>query len=170
MTSSNNDSKPPTARRAKPAVLVDQTFSVSRPPEVVFDYLANPSNLAVWQTSKTSVEQLTDGPPQLGTRVRERTKAPGGKEFEQIVEFTEFDRPVRVRAHIVEGPYPIDGTWSFEPDDGGTRVHFVAEGALRGLMRILQPVAKRMIARQMAGYHQNLRRNVEAVHAESAPS
>jgi len=149
---------------------IEQTFSVNRPPEIVFDYLTNPSNLADWQTSKTSVEQLTDGPPQVGTRVRERTKPPGGKEFEQIVEFTEFDRPARVHAHIVEGPYPIDGTWSFEPADGGTRVHFVAEGALSGVMRILQPVAKRMIARQMAGYHQNLRRNVEAVQAESAAS
>ena len=147
---------------------IEQTFSVNRPPEIVFDYLTNPSNLAAWQTSKTSVEQLTDGPPQLGTRVRERTKPPGGKEFEQIVEFTEFDRPARVHAHIVEGPHPIDGTWSFEPDDGGTRVHFVAEGALRGAMRILQPVAKRMIARQMAGYHQNLGRNVEARESAAA--
>ncbi|MGH3022597.1 MAG: SRPBCC family protein [Gaiellaceae bacterium] len=94
---------------------------MSRPPEVVFDYLTNPSNLADWQTSKTSVEQLTDGAPQLGTRVRERTKALGGKEFEQIVEFTEFDRPARVQAHIAEGPYPIDGTWSFESDNEGTR-------------------------------------------------
>jgi uncharacterized protein YndB with AHSA1/START domain len=72
---------------------VEQTFSVRRPPEVVFDYLTNPSNLAEWQTSKTSVEQLTDGPPRLGTRVRERTKGPGGREFEQLVEFTEFVRP-----------------------------------------------------------------------------
>jgi uncharacterized protein YndB with AHSA1/START domain len=132
MTSSHNNSKPTTGRRAKLAVLVEQTFSVSRPPEVVFDYLTNPSNLPDWQTSKTSVEQLTDGAPRLGTRIRERTKPPGGKEFEQIVEFTEFDRPVRVHAHIVDGPYPIDGTWSFESDGDGTRVHFVAGGELRG--------------------------------------
>src|SRR2546430_10415883 len=72
---------------------IEQTFSVNRPPEVVFDYLTNPSKLADWQTSKTSVEQLTDCAPRLGTRVRERTKPPGGKEFEQIVEFTEFERP-----------------------------------------------------------------------------
>ena len=141
---------------------MEQTFFVSRPPEVVFDYLTNPSNLADWQTSKTSVEQLTEGAPQLGTRVRERTKPAGGKVFEQIVEFTEFDRPVRVHAHIVEGPHPIDGTWSFEPAGDGTRVHFVAEGGLRGVIRVLQPVAKLVMARQMAGYHRNLRRNVEA--------
>lgn len=141
---------------------MEQMFSVSRPQEVVFDYLTNPANLAEWQTSKTSVEQLTDGAPGVGTRVRERTKPPGGKEFEQIVEFTEFERPVRVHMHIVEGPYPIDGTWSFEPDRDGTRVHFLAEGELRGMMRVLQPVAKRVIVRQMAGYHRNLRRNLEA--------
>ena len=141
---------------------IEQTFFVSRPPVVVFDYLTNPSNLADWQTSKTSVEQLTDGAPGLGTRVLERTRPPGGKEFEQIVEFTVFDRPERVHAHIVEGPYPIDGTWSFEPLGDGTQVHFVAQGELRGAMRVLQPVAKLLMGRQMAGYHRNLRRNVEA--------
>jgi uncharacterized protein YndB with AHSA1/START domain len=141
---------------------VEETFLVSRPPEVVFDYLTNPLKLAEWQKSKTSVEQLTDGAPGLGTRIRERTKQPGGSEFEQIVEFTEFERPVRVRVHIAEGPYPVDGTWSFQSDGEGTRVHFVAEGELRGTLRLLQPLAVRLIARQMAGYHRNLRRNVEA--------
>ena len=53
------------------SMLIEQTFSVSRPPEIVFDYLANPSNVPDWQTSKTSVEQLTDGPPRVGhTRPR----------------------------------------------------------------------------------------------------
>jgi uncharacterized protein YndB with AHSA1/START domain len=140
---------------------LEQSFRVSRPPEVVFDYLTNPANLADWQPSKTFVEQLTDGPPRLGTRVRERTKRPGGKEFEQIVEFREFDRPERVHVHIVEGPYPVDGSWSFEPEGDGTRVRFVAEGELRGVMRLLQPVAKLMLGRQMAGCHRNLRRNLE---------
>jgi uncharacterized protein YndB with AHSA1/START domain len=120
---------------------------VGQPPEVAFDYVTDPSKLANWQTSKTSVEQLTDGPAELGTRVPERTKPPGGKEFEQIVELTEFDRPRRLRVHIVEGPYPIDGTWTFAPDEDGTQVTFAAEGELRGLMRILQPLVRLVNAR-----------------------
>jgi len=143
-------------------VRLEQTFSIRRPPEIVFDYLTNPSNLAEWQTSKTSVEQLTDGPPQLGTRVRERTRGPGGKEFEQVVEFTEFDRPRHVHVHIVEGPYAVDGSWWFEPDGESTRVRFVAEGELAGAMRLLQPLLKRFLARRMAGYHRNLARRVGA--------
>ena len=142
---------------------VEETLHVARPPAVVFDYVTDPATLAAWQTSKTAVEQLTDGPPGLGTRVRERTRGPGGREFEQVVEFTEFERPRRVHVHIVEGPYPVDATWTFEPDGDGTRVRFLAAGETHGLMRALEPLARRMLARRMHEYHENLRRNVEAV-------
>ena len=141
---------------------IEQSFTVRRPPEVVFDYLTDPVNLTAWQTSKTSVEQISVGAPGLGTRIRERTKGPRGREFEQIVEFTEFVRPARVHAHIVEGPYPVDGTWSFAAEGAGTRVEFIAEGELPGVPRLLQPLARRLLARQMARYHHNLRRNIES--------
>jgi carbon monoxide dehydrogenase subunit G len=140
---------------------IEQSFSVDRPPAEVFDYLTDPSTLADWQTSKTLVQPLTDGPPRLGARVRERTKPPGRSEFEQVVEFTEFDRPRRVHVHVVEGPFPVDGTWSFEPQGEGTRVRFVAEGALPGVMRALQPLVRPVVARQFAGYHRTLKRNLE---------
>jgi hypothetical protein len=58
-------------------VRIEQTFIVARPPEAVFDYLTDPSKVAEWQTAKTSVESLTDGPPRLGSRMRERTRPPG---------------------------------------------------------------------------------------------
>jgi len=141
---------------------IEQSFHVASPPEAVFDYLTNPARLRDWQTSKTRVEVLTDGPPRHGYRVREWTKPPGAREFEQVVEFTDFDRPHRVHTHIVEGPQPIDGTWVFTPAGNGTRVHFVAEGPLRGPMRIAEPIVKRVIDRQFKQYHENLRRNIEA--------
>jgi carbon monoxide dehydrogenase subunit G len=142
---------------------ITQSFSIARPPEVVFDYVVDPANLAAWQTSKTRVEPITEGAPRAGYRVREWTKPPGAKEFEQVVELSEFERPRRLGTHIVEGPQPIDGTWTFEPDGAGTRVEFVAEGELRGFLRLIGPVARRVIDRQFAGYHANLRRNVEAL-------
>lgn len=139
---------------------ISETFVAAAPPEVVFDYMTDPANLARWQTSKTLVEPLTEGPMRLGTRVRERTKPPGAREFEQIVEFTAFDRPRRFHVHVVEGPYPIDGTWSLQPHQAGTQVTFVAEGELRGWLRYVSPLAQRAIARQFAEYHRNLCRNL----------
>jgi len=140
---------------------IEETFRVAAPPEAVFDYMTDPANLCDWQTTKTRVEVLTDGPPRLGYRLREWTKPPGAREFEQVVEFTEFDRGRRFHVHIVEGPYPVDGEWTMEPDGDGTRVHFVAAGELKGAMKLAAPIMGRMMGRQFRGYHRNLARNVE---------
>jgi carbon monoxide dehydrogenase subunit G len=140
---------------------LEQSFSVERPPEVVFDYMTDPANLAQWQTTKTFVEQLTPGPPGLGSRFREGTKPPVGKEFEMVTEFIEFDRPRRFHVHVVDGPHPIDGTWSLESDGIGTRVRFVAQGKFGGVLGWLEPLTRRMLARQFAKYHRNLRINLE---------
>lgn len=153
------------------AMRIEETVAIARSPEVVFDYVAEPANLAAWQTSKTSVEQLTPGPPGLGTRVRERTRPSGGRGFEQIVEFTEFERPHRLHVQVVEGPYPVDGTWTFAPDGaGGTRLHFVAQGRLRGLLWLAGPLARLAIARQFAGYHRALRANLELPPPPATPA
>jgi uncharacterized protein YndB with AHSA1/START domain len=141
---------------------IEQSFTVARPPAAVFDYMTDPANLAAWQTSKTRVEPLSDGAPRQGYRVQEWTKPPGAKEFVQVVEFTEFDRPHRLHVHIVEGPYPVDGTWALSDAPEGTRVDFVAEGPLTGLMRLASPIFARLMGRQFAAYHENLRRNVES--------
>jgi uncharacterized protein YndB with AHSA1/START domain len=141
---------------------IEQTFTVDKPPEVVFDWMTDPANLASWQNTKVSVEQLTPGPPGQGTRIRERTKPPMTKAFDQVVEFTGFERPRLLETHIVEGPHPVDGRWTFEPDDGGTRVHFEAWGEMRGAMRFLGPLVPKMVGRQFAHYHELLRKHVEA--------
>ena len=100
--------------------------------------------------------------PGLGTRVRERTKPARGKEFEQIVEFTEFQRPQRLHVHIVEGLDRSTGPGLSKCVDGDrTRLHFVAEGSLRGLLWLVSPLAKLTISRQFAAYHQRLRDNLE---------
>ena len=91
--------------------------------------MTDPANLRAWQTSKTKVEPLTDGPPREGYRVREWTKPPGRKEFAQVVEFAVFDRPHRLHVRIVEGPFPVDGTWTLTPDGEGTRVAVRRRGA-----------------------------------------
>ena len=142
---------------------IAQTFQVASSPERVFDYMTDPANLRDWQTSKTRVEVLSDGPPRPGFRVREWTKVPGRAEFEQVVEFAAFERPSLLRTHIVEGPQPVDGTWTLREVDAGTRVEFVAEGALRGPMRLAGPIVARAIDRQFRSYHENLRRNVESL-------
>lgn len=141
---------------------VEQSFTVRRPPAEVFAYMVDPANLAAWQTSKVSVEPLTDGPPRQGYRLKERTRV-GIRQWDQVVEFTEFEPGRALSTHIVEGSVPVDGRWTFE-DDGarGTWVRFVAEGDLTGPMRLLEPLVRRGVTRSFRHYHALLARNVEA--------
>jgi carbon monoxide dehydrogenase subunit G len=140
---------------------IEQTFTVRRPPEDVFAFMTDPANLASWQTSKVAVEPLTDGAPRQGYRIKERTKI-GLRQWDQVVEFTEFEPGRALTTHIVEGSMPVDGRWTFERDEAdGTRVHFVAEGALTGPMRLAEPLIRRSVARTFRHYHALLASHVE---------
>jgi uncharacterized protein YndB with AHSA1/START domain len=141
---------------------VEQSFVVKCPPEAVFAYMTDPANLKSWQPSKVSIEPLTEGPPRLGYRVKERTKI-GLRQWDQVVEFTEFEPGRALTTHIVEGSMPVDGRWTFEPEgSGGTRVHFVAGGDLTGSMRLIEPLLRRGIAKSFRNYHALLAEQVEA--------
>jgi carbon monoxide dehydrogenase subunit G len=141
---------------------IRQSFSVRRPPADVFAYMTDPANLQAWQPSKVSVLPLTDGPPRLGYRIKERTRI-GLREWDQVVEFTQFVPGQLLGTHIVEGSVPVDGHWQLEDDGaGGTRVRFVAEGELHGVARLLEPLLARGIQRSFRHYHALLAEQVEA--------
>jgi uncharacterized protein YndB with AHSA1/START domain len=143
-------------------VRIEQSFTVARPPDEVFAYITDPANLKAWQPSKLSVEPLTDGPPRQGYRVKERTKA-GLRQWDQVVEFTEFEPGRALTTHVVEGSMPVDGRWTFEDDGaGGSKVHFVAEGELTGFARFLEPLLRSGIDRSFRKYHALLTQNIES--------
>jgi hypothetical protein len=137
-------------------VRIEQTFRIAARPTEAFDFMVDPGNLAKWQTVKTYVTPVSEGPPRLGYRVREGTKV-GPREWEQLVEFTEFEPGRALGVEVVEGP-PSSGRWTMEPDGDGTLVHFEAD--IKG-PPLVGPLLKWMVARQFRGYHENLRRELD---------
>jgi carbon monoxide dehydrogenase subunit G len=146
-----------------PPMKIEQSFHVKAAAEAVFAYMTDPANLQAWQPSKLKVEPLTEGPPRLGYRVKERTKV-GPREWDQVVEFSEFE-PGRVfGTHIVEGAMPVDGRWTLADDGkGGCEVTFVAEGPISGPAKLIQPLIKGGIAKSFREYHRLLAEQVEAM-------
>ena len=118
--------------------------------------MVDPENLAKWQTTKTFVTPLTDGPPRRGYRVWEGNRV-GPRRWEQVVEFVEYE-PGRVFAvRVVDGP-PSSGRWVFERDGEGANVRFEAEfWALPLLATVLKPLMRR----QFRAYHRRLRDQVD---------
>jgi carbon monoxide dehydrogenase subunit G len=126
-------------------------FTVSKPPEEVFDFLTDPRRFSKAFPGFQSVEvgesgeftvrlKLSLGPLRGDARVRAR-----------IVE-AEKPRRARVKGNGSGAGSTLDFTLEFEvePSDGGSRVSWVFEGNVGGLAasmggRVLDPLARRMI-------------------------
>ena len=147
--------------------MIDFTIdtTIDRPVGEVFAYVTDPGKLATWQTNTVSAVQEGDGPLELGTRLREVHRAPGGKELESVVEVAELETDRVFALRVVEGT-PIHLRITFEPADRGTLMKLRAYGQLAGPMRILQPLLGRTLKRQFTTHCANLKRVLENAAAE----
>ena len=136
---------------------IHHTFTIAASPDDVFAFMVQPENLAKWQTTKTYVTPLTEGSTRLGSRFREGTKV-GPRQWDQVVEVTEFEAGRVFAVKVTEGPQS-SGRWTMDSDSSGARVQFDGEF---NTPRLLAPLVNRVIGRQFRGYHENLRREVEA--------
>lgn len=143
-------------------IRVGVTVQVDRPVAEVFAYLTDPESLAEWQTNVVSVTKETAGPVGPGTRFREVRRGPFGRRVESIVEVSAYEENRRFDLRIVSGPLPIDGRNRFAPTGRGTRVHFVAEGELRGPVRLARPILARLVLRQFQADYARLKEALES--------
>jgi uncharacterized protein YndB with AHSA1/START domain len=133
---------------------------IARPADEVFAYATDPARLSTWQTNTVSSIPQDDGPLGVGSRMREVHRGPGGKEFESLVEVTEYEPGRTFALHVVEGT-PVDARMTFERAGSGTLVRFRAYGQLTGAMRIAQPLLGRMLKRQFTEQIATLKRVLE---------
>lgn len=145
-------------------VRVELEVEIARPRAEVFDYLARGENMPRWMSEFQSVEQLSEGPPGLGTTYRYRLKRPRRASTIEWVEFEQGRRLAfaagRIRAGF--GSLAPRGSLTLEEvGAGATRVRAVYEPKLGGVMRLMgRPVAA-SIRRGRAGDHQRLKQVLE---------
>lgn len=127
----------------------------------VFAYVTDPTEVCTWQTNTVSVAQDGDGPLRIGTRLREVHRAPGGKQLASVVEVSEYEPDRAFALRMVEGALPIDARITFEQTEQGTLMRFGVHGQPTGPIRIAQPLLRRTLKRQFAGYCATLKRVLE---------
>lgn len=139
--------------------MASTTVEIARAPEEVFAFISDPAKLSLWQDAE-EVQQLTDGPVQAGTRLREVHKMLGRRRVE-LTEVVECD-PGRVfHIRVIEGP-PVDGRWEFAPTPGGgTRLTLTPIAHLSGRMRIANRAFEQMTALGFRRFHRRLKRALE---------
>jgi uncharacterized protein YndB with AHSA1/START domain len=132
--------------------VVEESVVIARPPQEVFDFLANFGNLSAYDAFVTASGQVGDGPPGLGTRGRGTTRFMG-QQFDWTVEFTEFEPPRRMVSRSVEGKRNVTATFTLEPAGGGTRVvERLETGAMDGLLgKLPKSLVNRLLGRSLRG-------------------
>jgi Polyketide cyclase / dehydrase and lipid transport len=115
-------------------------------PEQVFDFVADVSNQATWNKDVSNLVQLTDGPPQLGTRMT--------GEFNRLgridTEITVFERPTRLVLSSTGGQADMTLDFQFAAEGDGTRMTVSGEVSLKGGLRFMEGALRGPVAQQYA--------------------
>ncbi|WP_100446425.1 SRPBCC family protein [Glycomyces xiaoerkulensis] len=125
-------------------------------PEEAFDYLSDLRSELEWNPDCTSMEKVTGGPVDQGTKFRARWK--GSPETE--VTITDYRRPTTWTAHA-EGSLEINFTARLEPSSGSTELNVDFDVRPHGFFRLVFPAIQLMLRRQEKANMRRLRETFE---------
>jgi uncharacterized membrane protein len=141
---------------------VEESIEINKPPEEVFDYVSDVGNFPQWMAHTLEVRKDTGGPPQQGDRFTVAIKSVG-RRFETPYERTSYKPNLRYTDRAVGGPIPNQRwNYTFEEVQGGTRLSRAVEAESGGILKLLEPLQKRAVKRQLRKDLQSLKDLLEA--------
>jgi uncharacterized protein YndB with AHSA1/START domain len=153
----------PDARPVRLAA-VSGSIVIRRPPEVVFDTIADERNEPHYNRRMRWVEQITPGPVGVGTKFRAHATSPTGGAVPMVIEFTEVDRPHRLASVTYLRTMQVRGVLTFEAVPAGTKLGWYWQFQLRGVRTLLGPIVAAVGRRQERAVWQGLKRFLEHHH------
>jgi hypothetical protein len=132
--------------------------SFDRPPEVVFDLVADERNR--YDPTVRSAELLTEGPIGVGSCFRCESASRRGP-VAMTVEVVRYDRPRRLSTVTRRPTMEIMSTLRLDPVAGGTRMRWASELEPQRALRLLGPLLPAIARRQTRRIWDALERRLE---------
>jgi carbon monoxide dehydrogenase subunit G len=124
------------------------------PPEEMFAYLSDFSTTAEWDPGVIEAERLGDPPVREGTEFRLLASFLG-RQTPLTYRIVEYNPPGAVTFRGESSTVVSLDRITFEPSNGGTRITYDADLALKGALKLADPLLrvafKRVGARALAG-------------------
>lgn len=120
-------------------VQISGSIVIARPPEAVFDVVADQRNEPSFNPRMLRAEKVTDGPIGPGTRFTATVRS-GGRTADMVVEYTSFDRPRELASVSTMTSAQVVGRLCLEPVPEGTRLWWSWDLRPVGRVRLLRPV------------------------------
>jgi carbon monoxide dehydrogenase subunit G len=131
----------------------------ARSPEEMFAYLSDFSTTAEWDPGVLEAERLGGAPVREGTEFR-LVAVFLGRKTPLTYRIVEYDPPSAVTFRAVSSTVVSLDRITFEPSNGGTRITYDADLALKGTLKLADPLLqvafKRVGARALAGLRSTL--------------
>lgn len=143
-------------------IRVEESIEINRPLQRVFSYVADVGNFPEWMEHTLEVRKDTPGPPQGGDRFTVAIKSLG-RRFETPYERISYEPNRCCTDRAVGGPIP-NQQWdsTFEEISGGTRFTRAVEAEPGGILKLLEPLQKRAVKRQLRKDLETLKYLLEA--------
>jgi uncharacterized membrane protein len=146
-------------KRRNQMIQHEVTIHLNRPVEQVFAFLMDTGKLSTWQSNLIKMEKITEGPLRAGSRFKEVRRL-GRRESEIQAEITAFELNKRFETKTLTRPQ-VTVSYSFEAEDGGTRLKHRFVMLTSGLMRLLEPLIASSIRKDSASDFKTLKSILE---------
>jgi uncharacterized protein YndB with AHSA1/START domain len=141
---------------------IERTIVIERPAQEIWEYVADPRNDPQWCDKVRSVEQVEGEGPGSGARYAVMHRPiPMKRAKELAVTVEEFDPPSRMRIREEDDDGVFDVTYELEPAGDGTRLT-QRDRIEWKIPRFQQPLARRLVTRDVANQLAALKRRLEA--------
>jgi len=137
-------------------------IEIDAPREKVADYASEPANAPTWYRNITSVEYKTPKPATVGSKIAFVAQFLG-RQLAYTYEVREIIPARQFVMSTVEGPFPMETTYSWEDTPaGGTRMKLRNRGEPSGFSKIAAPMMAAAMKRANQKDLQNLKGLLES--------
>jgi len=136
-------------------------ITIHRPVEAVFDFVADERNEPRYNPRMLDAQLISDAPIGLGAKFRAELRTGRGT-MPMTIEFTGFERPIRLASATHSSMMDTTGALTFEPVRGSTRMRWSWDVKMRGLLRVMPGVVSIIGRRQERSIWGNLKRLLES--------
>ncbi|MGI9622851.1 MAG: SRPBCC family protein [Acidimicrobiales bacterium] len=140
-------------------VTITEDIYIDCQPATVFDILSDVRNETAWNDDVSKADLLTGEPVGQGSQFLTVHGRPLGDITSTI---TTFDRPGRLEFGATTKLMDLTVAFTFSESGSGTDVHGTFEPQPKGIMKLLFPLLRPLIRRNMAKQHQNMKAFCEA--------
>lgn len=127
---------------------IREELHIDCPPTTAFDLMADVRKLTDWNDGASKAEMTSDGPVRHGSTFIAVNR---GQEMESTI--TTFDRPDRLDFSVAGKAMNVAARFRFTSAGSGTKLAIEFDPNPKGVMKVLFPVLKPVIRRDLAKQH-----------------